>query len=414
VARAPGQGGATQGSLPTGARLSARRYYAAVLPLARLPPPGPQAAAHSARLVEVIAREIDACGGWIPFDRYMQLALYAPGLGYYAAGSTKFGGWQEGGDFVTAPELSPLYAAALARALAPVLRATRPWVLEFGAGTGRLAADLIGSLRAAGVEVERYLIVEVSPDLRERQRERLAGLPVQWLDAPPAGFQGAIVANEVLDVMPVQLFVAHPDGPLERGVVRRSAGPQASPFAFADRPPDPALAAAFAALEADLGPFAPGYGSEIGLLARAWAGSLAGWLERGVALLVDYGFPRREYYHRQRLMGTLMCHYRHHSHADPLWWPGLNDITAHVDFSALADAAHAAGLDVLAYSSQASFLIECGIVPALSALAPAERAAAQRLVSEAEMGELFKVLAVGRGYDAPLAGYGRGDRLHML
>lgn len=378
---------------------------------AALPPPDPLAAAHSALLVQRIADEIAVAGGWLRFDRYMALALYAPGLGYYAAGAHKLGDAASGGDFVTAPEISSLFGAALAAQAEQVLAESGPHIVEFGAGSGALADDLLDALAARGVTVRSYLIVEVSADLRERQRRRLQRHPqVRWLDAPPAAFEGLVIANEVLDVMPVRLFVRAPDGVRERGVVLGAAG-----LAFEDRPADPALTATVAALEHEVGAFAPGYGSEVCEQAPAWTAHLAQWLRRGAALLIDYGFPRREYYHPQRLMGTLMCHYRHHSHAEPLWLPGLNDITAHVDFTAVAEAAHGAGLDVLGYTSQAHFLMNCGILGLLQQQHTPRRAGeVQRLVSEAEMGELFKVLAVGRGINAPLLGFVRGDRRDRL
>jgi SAM-dependent MidA family methyltransferase len=380
---------------------------------AALPLPDPDAAAHSARLAALIAREIDAAGGWIPFDRYMQLALYAPGLGYYTAGAHKLGDAAAGGDFVTAPEISPLFGRALAAQVMQVFAHTAPRILEFGAGSGALARDLLGELARRGVAVEQYAIVEVSADLRDRQRARLAAHPqVAWLDAPPPQFDGVIIANEVLDVMPVRLFVRRADGVRERGVALRDGA-----LAFDERPADAALVDAVRAIEQAVGPLPAGYGSEVGALAVAWTAQLAAWLARGVALLIDYGFPRREYYHPQRLMGTLMCHYRHRAHADPLWLPGLNDITAHVEFTAIADAAHGAGLDVLGYTSQAHLLFNCGLLDLLQQEHTPQRAAeVQRLVSEAEMGELFKVLALGRGIAVAggLAGFRRGDRLHTL
>lgn len=377
----------------------------------RLPAPDPAASAHSARLAARIAQAIDAAGGWLRFDEYMRLALYAPGLGYYAAGARKLGDAASGGDFVTAPEISPLFGRALAAQVAQILPCTAPQIVEFGAGSGALARDLLAALSAAGVEVARYAIVEVSPDLRARQRATLAAFPqVAWLDAPPAGFDGVVLANEVLDVLPVRLFVRAEDGVRERGVVARDGA-----FAFEARAADARLAQAVAAIEAEVGALPAGYGSEWGEQAAAWCAELARWLARGVALLIDYGFPRREYYHPQRLMGTLMCHYRHRAHADPLWLPGLNDITAHVDFSACADAAHAAGLDVLGYTTQAHFLINAGLLDLLAREHGPQRASeAQRLLSEAEMGELFKVLALGRGVAQPLAGFAQGDRLHAL
>ena len=380
-----------------------------------LPDPEPFAAAHGARVAACIHGAIDAAGGWIGFDRFMELALYAPGLGYYVAGAAKFG---PAGDFVTAPEISPLFGRAIANQVAELVDrlardggAAAVRILEFGAGTGALAGPLIDEMQRLGVAFGGYLIVETSPDLRQRQQERLGTRPVRWLDAPPEGFCGVIIANEVLDVMPVRLFVRRSDGVRERGVALRDGR-----LAFEERPAPPDLARAVADIERECGPWAAGYGSEVGFLARAWMRSLAGWLQRGAALLVDYGFPARELYHPQRLMGTLMCHFRHRAHADPLWWPGLNDITAHVDFSAMAAAADEAGLDVLGYTSQAHFLLNCGILDLMRDDAPAAtRSGVHRIVSEAEMGELLKVLAVGRGIGGDaLRGFARGDRTHRL
>jgi SAM-dependent MidA family methyltransferase len=374
-----------------------------------LPSPSPDAQAASNRLVAALRAELEAHGDWLPFDRYMDRALYAPGLGYYAAGAHKLGDAAAGGDFVTAPELSPLFAQALAVQVAQAFTWCAPQLLEFGAGSGVLAAQLLDALAALGRPAQRYAIVEVSADLAQRQRARLIGRPVEWLAAPPDGFDGVIIANEVLDAMPVKLFAKRADAVLERGVAWQDGR-----FVFVDRPAGAELEAAVQQIEADTAPLPEGYTSEIGLVARGWAASLSRWLGCGLALLIDYGFPRHEYYHPQRLMGTIMCHYRHRAHADPFWLPGLNDLTAHVDFSGVAEAAHGAGLDVLGYSSQAHFLFNCGLAEALRIASAAEKSAAHRLVSEAEMGELFKVLALGRGVAAPLAGFARGDRRHRL
>ena len=381
-----------------------------VPPPTTLPPPDPVAAEHSARLQRSIVEAIGAAGGWIRFDRYMELALYAPGLGYYAAGARKLGDAAAGGDFVTAPEISSLFGSALAAQVAQVFAPTPARIVEFGAGSGVLARDLLDALAARGVAVERYSIVELSPDLAARQRALLDGRGVEWLAAPPRGFDGVMLANEVLDVMPVRLFVIRGGAPRERGV-----GLDGDSLAFAERDADPELRDAVAAIEREVGELPDGYGSEIGFAAQAWMRSAADWLARGALLAIDYGFPRREYYHPQRLMGTLMCHYRHRAHADPLWLPGLNDITAHVDFTAMADAAHAAGLDVLGYTTQAHFLMNCGLLDQLGAGHSLKRAnEVQRLLSEAEMGELFKVLAVGRGIAEPLLGFAKGDRTARL
>jgi len=379
-------------------------------PRSTVPPPGAEACAHSARLVAHIAACIERADGWLPFDRYMELALYAPGLGYYAVGTHKLGDAASGGDFVTAPEISPLFGYALAAQVAQAFDGCAPCVLEFGAGTGALARDLLDGLSGCGVKVERYAIVEVSPDLQARQRALLAGRHVEWLEAPPSQFEGVVIANEVLDVMPVQIFVKRDADVMERGVSVRDGH-----LVLTDAPARAEVAAAVRAIEAEFGQLPDGYGSEIGLPARAWAASLGHWLKRGAVLLIDYGFPRREYYHPQRAMGTLMCHYRQHAHADPLWLPGLNDITAHVDFTAIAEAAHGTGMDVLGYTSQANFLLSCGLLNLVRdahSLPTANRA--QRLISEAEMGELFKVLALGRGIESALLGFVRGDRTHTL
>jgi len=366
---------------------------------------------------------IAAAGGWLPFSQWMSAALYAPGLGYYTAGATKLaspadaqGPALPAGDFVTAPELTPLFAATVARQIAQVLRATdTASVLEFGAGTGALAEGVLRAL--AGLDCPaRYLIVEVSADLRQRQQSRLApfGDRVQWLDQLPDAFAGCVLGNEVLDAMPATLFRWSETGVVqERGVTVDADGE----FAWQDRDADAPLAQAVAQRMPPL----PGYVSEINLQAEAWVRGMGLWLQRGAALLLDYGFPRSEYYHPQRAGGTLMCHLRHHAHADPFVAPGLQDITSHVDFTAMADAALAGGLQVLGYLSQARFLVNAGLLDALSQLDPADARAyaqavapVQKLLSEAEMGELFKVLAVGRDMPEPLLGFARGDRRGTL
>jgi SAM-dependent MidA family methyltransferase len=370
------------------------------------------AIADSGRLVSRIVDEIDVQGGWIPFDRFMQRALYEPGLGYYAAKPAKIG---PQGDFVTAPEISPLFGRALAAQVAQAFESVPRRLLEFGAGSGALAAGLIGELQRLGAGAESYSIVEVSADLRAAQQVQLGdtmgATRVRWLDAPPQDFEGVIVANEVLDVMPVKIFARRGGLTLERGV--RAEG---GTLRMAERPAGAELRDSVARIEADLGPLPDGYVSEVGLVAQAWTATLPRWLRRGVALLIDYGFPRREYYHPQRAMGTLMCHFRHRAHDDPLWLPGLNDITAHVDFTAIAQAAREAGLEVLGYTSQARFLLDCGLLELLrdAPIDAAGTAAALRLLSEAEMGELLKVMAVGREVPSPLRGFGSGDRLHRL
>jgi len=344
-----------------------------------------------------VEAEISAGGGWISFARYMQLALHEPGLGYYASGAQKFGA---AGDFVTAPELGSLFGRTLARQLGEI---GGP-VLELGAGSGALAETL---LRQGELE---YRILETSAELRERQQRRL-GARVEWLERLPERIRGVVIANEVADAMPVHAVAWRAQGILERGV-----GFSQGRLGWRERPASGELLR-----EAqEIGVPVP-YESEIGLAARAWMRTLCERLDPGVLILVDYGFPRHEYYHPQRSAGTLMCHHRHRAHADPFLHPGEEDITAHVDFSALAEAARAAGAEVLGYATQAQFLVNCGITEVLgeanvaNALHYAPIAAeAQKLLSPAEMGELFKVLAVGRGVKQPLTGFSRGERSHTL
>ena len=379
-----------------------------------LPLPDPAARAHSDALVAHIRAQIASGGGWISFARYMELALYAPGQGYYAAGAAKFGA---AGDFVTAPEISTLFGRSLARQVAQVLAASAPQVLEFGAGTGKLAADL---LLALGEACESYLILEPSPDLRERQAQTLrrlapSALPkVQWLDTLPDRFSGCMVANEVVDAMPVHLMHVTEQGIFERGVVTLADGR----FGYAEQPAQGASLEAAQALPLT---GVSDYLTEINLAAAGWIALLAATLQQGAVLLADYGFPQREYYHPQRAQGTLMCHYRHHALDDPFFLPGLADITAHIDFSALALAADAQGLELLGYASQASFLIDCGIAELLAEV-PATDAVrylpltnqANRLLSPAEMGELFKVMLLGRGIPIDPLGFRSGDRSARL
>ncbi|GAA0232191.1 SAM-dependent methyltransferase [Castellaniella daejeonensis] len=381
-----------------------------------LPEPDAEARAHGARVQAMLVERIRDAGGWLPFERWMEAALYAPGLGYYSAGSTKF---HHEGDFTTAPETSPLFGQALARQVAQVLQASQSVrVLEFGAGSGALAAALIPALGDLGFEVE-YEILELSADLRARQQDRLSAWAgrVRWLDALPDSFSGCVVANEVLDAMPAVLFRWNAAGMAELLGVALDARPEAvSPFRWAVREAPPST---MAALSSRMPPL-PGYQSEMNPQAEAWVRDLGRWLQRGAALLIDYGFPRAEYYHPQRLRGTLMCHFRHHAHDQPLILAGLQDITAHVDFTAMADAALDGGLEVLGYTSQARFLMNAGLTDLIHAPGsdPALRArqltALNTLLSEAEMGELFKVMAIGRGLDAPLLGFTRGDRRDRL
>ncbi len=351
-------------------------------------------------MLERIARDISDHGGWISFARYMDLALHGPG-GYYAGGARKFGA---AGDFVTAPELGSLFGRTLARQLKELLQ-QGDTLLEFGAGSGALAETLLSQL--PGVD---YAILETSPQLAARQKTRL-GDRARWLTALPMGFRGVMLANEVVDAMPVHAVAWRERGISERGVAFDGAS-----LHWAERPAAGALLEAARLIDVP----AP-YESEIGLAGPAWIRSLGDALEQGVLLVIDYGFPAREYYHPERSHGTLMCHHRHRAHDEVFSRPGEQDITAHVDFSALARAASEARLDVLGYATQAQFLVNCGIADELAranvenALHYAPLAAeANRLLSPAEMGELFKVLALGRRRPATLAGFSRNDRSHTL
>ncbi|MFN3884628.1 MAG: class I SAM-dependent methyltransferase [Rhodocyclaceae bacterium] len=377
--------------------------------------PSPDAQAASRELCSRIASRIRAEGGWLSFADYMEMALYSPGLGYYAGGAHKFGVM---GDFVTAPELTPLFGQALARQVAQILHAVSPApnLLEAGAGSGKLAADLLLSLEALDALPLRYEILELSGELRARQRQTIeTAVPhladrVVWLDELPEAFIGCVIANELLDALPVHAVAWRESGLMERGVTLRGEG-----FGWAEeRPAQGALAEAMAALPVE----AP-FESEIGLAARAWVAEWGRRLERGALLLIDYGLPRQELYHPLRNRGTLRCHYQQRLHDDPFWWPGLSDITAHVDFTALAEAGFEAGLDVLGYASQATFLINCGIGELFTQRRSdgrtlAASGALQMLLSPHEMGEMFKVLALGKAMEAPLMGFEHGDRTHAL
>jgi SAM-dependent MidA family methyltransferase len=383
------------------------------------------AAELSALLEKRVLAALVEAGGWLPFDRYLAMALYEPGLGYYARGSPIFGtmpdGPAGGSDFVTAPEMSPLFGAALARQVAEVLRlGGLEQVIEFGAGSGALAEQLLDALREAGVPPRIYSIVELAGPLRARQQARLArfGTQVQWLDAwPVAGVNGpeaveaVVIGNEVLDAMPVKLL--HWDGRtwFERGV---TAAPQGASrrLAFGDRPTSSRPPRAEEALA--------GAVLEIHPQATAFVATVAAHLSRGAAFFIDYGFPEAEYYHPQRHQGTLMCHHAHRSFSDAgdaLAEPGGKDITAHVDFTAVALAAQEAGAEVVGYTSQARFLVNCGLLDLLRDTDARTVAAAQKLLAEHEMGELFKVIAFARDVPFPAEGplgFVTGDRTHML
>jgi SAM-dependent MidA family methyltransferase len=383
----------------------------------QLPDPGLDALMASRSLQTLIANDIRHNSGWIPFSRFMELALYAPGLGYYSGGAAKLG---RDGDFTTAPEMSPLFGQTLAHVVADLIGKTTPQIMEFGAGTGKLARDMLTELAAMGVAVHRYSIVELSGELRARQQQTLRGFPqVTWLDQFPAVYSGVVLGNEVLDAMPVQLVTKTPQGWRERGI-----GLSPKKFVYRDRPCDPALLAQIPHADA----LPEGYLTEVHPIALGFVRTLADMLRAGfdytgyggAALLIDYGFPAHEYYLPQRAEGTLMCHYRHHAHADPFYLPGLQDITAHVDFSAIARTAVNSGLDVLTYTGQAAFLIDAGIgdllqrIPATDRLRYLPRAnELQKLTSPAEMGELFKVIALGTRVELPEK-FSRSDRSHRL
>ena len=381
-----------------------------------LPPPDTAAREHSARVVDAIRRDIADAGGWIPFAHYMEQALYAPGLGYYVAGARKFGA---AGDFVTAPEMTPLFARALARDVAAILAASPGReIVELGAGSGALAADLLDALARADASPSRYRILEVSPDLRERQRAAIARRApaqlarVEWIAALPAALDGAIVMNEVLDAIAPHLVTRRDGEFLERGVAWEGR------LAWEDRPLSDAR---LRTLAAERFPPEGDYTSEVNPAAEALVETLARRMTGGALVIIDYGFPQHEYYHRERREGTLMAHYRHRMHGDPFLWPGLTDLTAHVDFTAMALAGERGGLTVAGYTSLAAFLLASGILERLSETGEPvstaylrEAAAVQKLLSPAEMGELFKVLALAKGDGVVWAGFMAGDRTHRL
>ncbi|MSQ58930.1 MAG: class I SAM-dependent methyltransferase [Betaproteobacteria bacterium] len=381
--------------------------------LASLPQPGSVARAHCERLAALIEREIERAGGWISFERYMEMALYAPEYGYYTGGSAKLGG---AGDFITAPELSPLFGATLARQIAQVLEFTGGDVLELGAGSGRLARDILHSLEK-GVLPERYKILDVSGELVERQRELLGQLPktlqtrVEWISSLPSSITGVVIGNEVIDALPVHLVTWSDDAILERGV-----GLRQGQLAWVDAPVRNSHLLQRAQAVAVPRP----YLSEINMQATALMDAIGQRLKRGVVLFADYGFGAAEYYHPQRRQGTLMCHYRHRAHDDPFFLPGLQDITAHVDFSALAHTGVDAGLTLAGYTTQARFLANLGITDMLTGMdtgmADYARiiAPVQKLLSPAEMGELFKTIALSKGINQPLLGFASGDLSRLL
>ncbi len=388
-----------------------------------LPPPDPLARAHSEALITLLQERINHADHWLSFADYVQTVLYEPGMGYYSAGMTKFGA---SGDFVTAPELSPLFGQTVAQQVAQILAEIPDGsILELGAGSGKLMVDMLRMLEQLGQLPVHYDILEVSTELQQRQKTMIEQhLPhlreqVRWLTALPERFEGVIVANEVLDATPVHLVVWQQGDLFEQGVSwdDHALNWQTRPL----------INATLREIARQLPPAGNSsaknerYLSEISLASRGLVHSLAESLQRGVLLLIDYGFGEREYYHPQRCQGTLMCHYRHHAHGDPFYLPGLQDITAHVDFTAVAETALAGGLQLQGYTTQAHFLINCGITDLL-ARAPTDQPSnylplanqVQRLVSPAEMGELFKVMALSKALDLPLQGFSRGDLQRLL
>jgi SAM-dependent MidA family methyltransferase len=385
------------------------------------PTPDPDAVAHSAALLASIQSLIASNGGWINFAQLMNAALYTPSLGYYSGGAKKFG---FDGDFVTASEISPLFSQTIARQVQQVLSAFQTQnkqadILELGAGTGRFAKDLLLELAKLEQLPIRYMILEVSAHLRELQQASLkAGLPdelmnrVVWLDALPVCFDGLIFANEVLDALPVHIVKTTTDGLAEMGVVSEDAG-----LAWQEKSASSSLLKNFVS-ELKL---MDGYTTEVCLAATGLVTSLAGILRSGMLLMIDYGFSRAEYYHPQRNQGTLMCHYRHRAHGDPLVYLGLQDITAHVDFTRVVEAGVANGLELIGFLTQAQFLINAGITELLQSISPEDSAnylpavaSAQKLLSPAEMGDLFKVIAFEKNLDISYIGFSSGDKSHTL
>lgn len=377
-----------------------------------LPAPDPLAKAQTERLHSKIAETIRSEGP-IPFSEFMRVALYEPGLGYYSAGARKFG---PGGDFVTAPEISPLFSRCLANQCAQILSEIPGGsILEFGAGTGVMAKEILLSLQAQNCLPTHYFIMEVSADLRDRQKTTLASLGpflfdrVVWLDALPASFSGIILANEVLDAMPVTKFFV--DEEIREFYVDYVGGR----FSWKlEEIKDATLVDKIKALPLSGGP----YESEINAFAEPWIKSVSDILVEGVCIVVDYGFPAREYYHPQRNRGTIMCHYQHRAHDNPLIYVGIQDITAHVDFTAIAEAASAHGFCVEGFLNQATFLMNCGLME----FYPLDDALAQYQVSQqikkltlpSEMGELFKVMAISKNFSSDLLGFSKMNRLERL
>ena len=379
----------------------------------QLPEPTGDALTHTQACSAMLRDEIAKANGWLSFARFMELALYAPGLGYYAAGARKFGA---DGDFVTAPEISSLFGQCLGQSIGEVLQETGGDVLELGPGSGKLAVDVLPALEQSGNLPGKYFLLEVSADLRERQQQAIANLPARlanravWLNQLPQDFVGAIIANEVLDVVPVHLVTFSSGWTFERGVAVSDGN-----LVWQDVPaPSPVLNEPLAAIQRQYLNLAPpeGYLTEVAPAVGGLVKSLAQTLKQGAMIFVDYGFRGAEFYHPSRITGTLMCHYRHFAHTDPFRFPGLQDITAHVDFTAVADAGMAAGLEMLGYTTQANFLLASGLTERLQRADPAATASylpltnqVQRLVSPAEMGEFFKVIGFAKGRASPITAF---------
>lgn len=386
----------------------------------QLPAPSERARQHSDTLVAYIHAEIEKVGGAISFAEFMQHALYAPGLGYYSSGLEKFG---EGGDFTTAPEISPLFSQCLANQCAQVLAELgHADILEVGAGSGIMAASILLELEALQQLPDRYYILELSGELRQRQAETIKlHCPqcierVQWLDAlPVSGFQGVVLGNELIDAMPVQRFIIEKDQVLEQTVTSVDGE-----LTLATRAADDKLVAVVRKIETELAePFPEGYESEINSAADGWLRSISEFLASGLVLLIDYGYTRREFYHQQRNTGTLMCHYQHRAHPDAMSLIGLQDITAHVDFTALAEVAVENGLSVAGYTTQAHFLLSLGIEQQVANVTDVNEQIKmtqqiKQLVLPSEMGELFKVIALTRNIALPLQGFTFQDQRSRL
>jgi len=391
---------------------------------ATLPPASEIALAHSHSVQTMIRNKIHASSSWVSFEQFMNLTLYAPGMGYYNSGATKLG---SAGDFVTAPEISSLFGRTLAQQIIQISRqVNQADILEFGAGSGKLALDLLLELEKSDALPGKYFILEISAELRQRQQLLLANkIPhlihlIEWLEQLPTQFSGTILANEVLDAMPVHIVSWHDHAVFERGVTWQN-----NEFAWQDRPiHNVELHDIARQLAHQINPdnnLVDAYVSEINLAAGHFMHSLADILQQGIILLIDYGFGRNEYYHPQRNQGTLMCHYRHHAHDDPFYLPGLQDITSHVNFSAITTAAEDTGLTLLGYTTQAYFLINCGITEILAQTSVEDTNnylpqanQLQKLVSPAEMGELFKVIAFGKNFSESLIGFRHGDMSRLL